>query len=360
MENESGRNEVIYGVCLQDTEEEFEVFQSHFGDHERVKVEFIPYTKSQGVCRARKLLREMVTDEDYFLQMDSHMRSIPEWDAAMIESLEATRCERPILSAYPPHYEPGDTEKSYLETSRFMNVTEFSLPVKRSHSHHGCGPKFLNETGVPVRNLRVSAGFHFAPAAWLQEAAYADHYYWEGEEDELTILSYTMGWSIFCPERVLVYHCGINNLLESSEKYRPLHWEDHPEMAYSKKLFRKFSVEDLALGSERTLDDYFRDLTHFTENFQWFELSIELASENEAESALFELFDRDGDTVFQRNIKEKSLLRGESRVLFLKIDRPTLHRSYGYRISVYTDRLEETNPQVVLQEVHFLPSGVDS
>lgn len=360
MENESGRNEVIYGVCLQDTEEGFEEFQAHFADHERVKVNFILYTESKGVCRARKLLREMVTDEDYFLQMDSHMRSIPEWDKAMIESLNETHCEQPVLSAYPPHYNPDDAEKSYLKTSSFMNVTEFSLPVKRTQSHHGCGPTYLNETGFPIRNLHVSAGFHFAPAAWLKDAIYPDNYYWDGEEDQLTILSYTHGWSIFCPERVLVYHCALNNLLESPEKYRPLHWEDHPEMAHSKELFGKFSTDLLKNGATRSLDDYFRELTHFTENFQWFELSTELASIDKVEIASFELFDRDGKTVFQRNITEGSLLRGESRILFLKIARVTLHRAYGYRISAFPDHYGETNSPVVLQEVRFVLSGLIS
>lgn len=46
------------------------------------------------------------------LQIDSHCRFIPHWDHEMIAMLDSLRAEspKPILSSYPPAYEPGENE----------------------------------------------------------------------------------------------------------------------------------------------------------------------------------------------------------------------------------------------------------
>lgn len=333
MENESGNHEVTYGVCLQDTQEEYEMAKATLGPCGKVKIDFIDYREAQGVCHARKRLHEMVTDEDYFLQMDSHMRSIPGWDEALIQSLKLTRCEKPVLSAYPPHYCMDDLEKTYLESSRFMNVTCYHLPVKRSTTLHGCYPHYLNESGAPVRNPHISAGFHFAPAEWLNDAHYPDDIYWDGEEDQLTILSYTNGWTIFCPEKAMVYHSALNNLSESSEKYRPLHWEDHPDAANGEN-FRRFDLKSLSPGSARSLDDYFRELGQFTENFRFFEIAPDLVSNDRAESWILAFYDRLDNVIYRREIREQSVLKLQNRIVALGCDQKTLHRAYGYTVTL--------------------------
>jgi hypothetical protein len=51
FKNQSGQNEVIVGVCMQDTEENYNNFK--YKDHPNVRMYFMPYKEAKGVGYAR-------------------------------------------------------------------------------------------------------------------------------------------------------------------------------------------------------------------------------------------------------------------------------------------------------------------
>lgn len=66
--------------------------------------------------------------EEYYLQIDSHMRLVKNWDLLLIEYLN--QCPNPdksILTVYPRSYKKGQTEfPSELEGPLVMCMKEFS------------------------------------------------------------------------------------------------------------------------------------------------------------------------------------------------------------------------------------------
>jgi len=320
IDNESKQHIIIYGICLQDTHENHQLLKQTFPNN--LKIIFMHYSKAKGVCYARKLLQESVTDEDYILQMDSHMRSIANWDQALIHSIRATKCAKPILSSYPPHYALDDTSKSYLKTSIYMNVTKLNLPVRKMTTLHGCAGDYLNTTGVPIRNIHIAAGFYFASREWIKDAPYPGDLYFEGEEDQITVLSYTHGWTVFCPERAIIYHSYTNNLSDSPEKYRPLHWEDHPG-AGSKK---SFNIQNLKLGNKRSLENYFKELNQFTENYKQLELPT-LPQYNNTLFWQLIFFD-----VNNKQLHMQLIDKIEKHTANITTDQQTLHQTYKIEI----------------------------
>ena len=78
------------------------------------------------------------------------------------------------------------TWKSYKIYVRFL-ITKFNKPVRTTKSLHGCAGDYLNTIGVPIRNIHLAGGFVFAPSSWIKDAPYSDEFYFEGEEDLMTV-----------------------------------------------------------------------------------------------------------------------------------------------------------------------------
>ncbi len=69
----------------------------------------IPGTEATGPCKARRLSQKLWAGEDYWLQVDSHMRFVPGWDEHLVCWLAASEQQaqfgKAVLSTYPPGYE---------------------------------------------------------------------------------------------------------------------------------------------------------------------------------------------------------------------------------------------------------------
>jgi hypothetical protein len=67
----------------------------------------LAHTEAKGPCYARALAQQLWKGEEKFLQIDSHMRFVPEWDSTLEAMLSACDSKKPILSTYPTGYERG-------------------------------------------------------------------------------------------------------------------------------------------------------------------------------------------------------------------------------------------------------------
>ena len=66
--------------------------------------------ESMGACWARhRILTELRGDEEFVLQIDSHMRFVPGWDDHLLAMWALCNSSRAVLSTYPIPYTPPDT-----------------------------------------------------------------------------------------------------------------------------------------------------------------------------------------------------------------------------------------------------------
>jgi hypothetical protein len=211
---------IIIGVCLQDTAETFEKFK--FKHHTQVRTMFINYLETKGVCYARSLIqKELLKDEKYYLQIDSHTRFNYNWDTNLINQLISCPHDRPILSCYPNAYELNDEKETYLN-SKFLSKHKYTSFLNDSLRTTSCG--IFNKDPVP--SGWIAAGFTFAYASWCKDVGYPSNILFNGEEDYLFIKSFIKEYEIYCPPTCNIYHCYLNNTAGSIKKYRPLMHED--------------------------------------------------------------------------------------------------------------------------------------
>ncbi|MBN8925420.1 MAG: hypothetical protein BGO51_14495 [Rhodospirillales bacterium 69-11] len=181
--------------------------------HPQVRVARVDADRSMGACWARAVGYLLWQGEPFVLQIDSHMRFAPDWDVRLMRQLQACNARKPIITAYPPGYEPPDTLTS-MDTA-FLAAKEFNP--------HGV----LLQQGLvepppptPKPTAFLAAGFLFGPAAWVQEAPYDPKLYFHGEEITLATRLWTRGWDFFGPTEPIVWH-------QYGKIVRPLHWSDN-------------------------------------------------------------------------------------------------------------------------------------
>lgn len=182
----------------------------------RVRVARVDASRSQGVCWARALGYLLWQGEDFVLQIDSHMRFAPDWDALLIEQLTACPSRKPILTTYPPGYEPPN---------RLVSMKPSFLAAKEFNNRGILMQQALMEPEpiTPKPTAFLAAGFLFGPSAWIREAPYDPKLYFHGEETTLAARLWTHGWDFFGPTEPIVWH------YYTTKVTRALHWSDNRE-----------------------------------------------------------------------------------------------------------------------------------
>lgn len=254
IQNASMKDHIIFGICIQDTEENLSSFPFK---GPTFKVWKVHYTKSKGVSWARKLIQDkLYGNEKYYLQIDSHTRFIKNWDQEIINMLDKCPSKKPIISTYPNSYCLNDDNKKYLKdiipnriTINKFNEDNCTLNVRAT---------ILNN--ILTKSLWIAGGFIFTYGYWNTEIRYNESIYFKGEEDNLTIKSYTHGWDIFCPNKSIIFHLYHEHYekSKSSKDIKVLHWQDHKNYTINCDLIKNL-YDGINIGDKRTIQQFEKD-----------------------------------------------------------------------------------------------------
>ncbi len=169
---------------------------------EQVRELFFRHDEARGCSWARNQAMRHWQGEEYALQIDSHMRFVPDWDERMIEELAACPSPRPLLTCRPPHYDPPDELGEPYIT--LMSVHQFDSHGLLQYTAAAIPPELPQ--GVPLPTAGCGGGFIFGAASRFLDAPFDPHVYFNGEEMNLAVRLWTAGWDLFVPSRVLIYH----------------------------------------------------------------------------------------------------------------------------------------------------------
>ncbi|AGL14088.1 GlcNAc-transferase family protein [Actinoplanes sp. N902-109] len=195
----------------------------HLGDEDvsaisgdpRVRVLDVDARQSRGACWARAQIMDHYAGEDWLLQVDSHTRFAPGWDDRLVATAAATGAAKPVITCYPPMYEPaaGCTGEGVPSETVVSDWTTDGLPVFAQRTLAD-----RSRPAVPARF--VAGGFLFAPGSLAREVPYDPNIYFIGEELTMSARAYTWGYDLFHPTDVLAWHYYIR-------QDSPRHWNDH-------------------------------------------------------------------------------------------------------------------------------------
>lgn len=258
-----------FGICRQFNPQDGFDNLDEFRADSRFKILDIPYRESNGLPWARAQINDnLLTDEDFVLQLDSHHRFIQRWDSFLLEMFfqKEKNGVKPIIAGYLPSYNPFNDPE---ERATVPWQTQFACFYP--HGTIFIRPGLL--TGwenlvepVPARFL--SGHFAFARSQWARDVKHDPDIYFSGEEINLTARSYTHGYDIFHPHKLIIWHSTMrverSGMLKwDDDSKRGIKWYEKQEFA-RKKIRVLFGVElddnihfgEYGLGDTRSFQEF--------------------------------------------------------------------------------------------------------
>jgi glycosyltransferase involved in cell wall biosynthesis len=264
IENSDNPENLVFSISWQHSTEDSWDNMDEFKDDPRFKIIDIDYNESKGACWARNKLQQQYDGEEYTLQLDSHHRFIKGWDTElinMLRDLQTNGFSKPLITSYISSFNPETYPEGRTQVPWQMNFDRF-IPEGAIFFLPATIPNWENLT-EPVRGRFYSAHFAFTLGQFVHEVPHDPEYYFHGEEISIAVRSYTWGYDIFHPHKIIAWH-------EYTRKGRTKQWDDDKTWGTknsnshlrNRKLFEMdglskdidFGIYDF--GTVRTLSDY--------------------------------------------------------------------------------------------------------
>ena len=249
---------LTFGICFQHDETE-SLYQ--FQRDKRFKIVDVHWTESRGLGWARNKLRDLWNGEKYTLQIDSHMRFAKNWDEELIQMMNLCDSEKPILTSYPGLYDPNtnicrDEAPAIICGRYFTDFGTIHLAPEQMLNYE-------NET-KPIKARFIAGGYSFTYGIHCKEYKYDPEIYFRGDEISLSVRSYTMGYDIYHPHKLLIWH-------EYVREGKPKHWTDFSDTNKEQGIVNEYWV-DLNNISKKRIQKLLRQVDDDSINLGEFDL----------------------------------------------------------------------------------------
>ena len=207
-------------ICIAhqfSTDDEFHTDVDEFRKDKRFNILDIPYTEAQGACWARNKIQQEYNGEKYTLQLDSHHRFVEGWDdecIQMVKKLQQKGHNKPLLTSYIPSYNPKNDPQERVHTPWAMSFDRFTPEGIIFFL-----PYYVPNVEEPIPARFFSGHFTFTLGEHARDVQHDPELYFHGEEISLAVRSWTHGYDLFHPNKVIAWH-------EYTRVGRTKQWDD--------------------------------------------------------------------------------------------------------------------------------------
>lgn len=166
-------------------------------------------TSSLGPYMARYFASKLWMGEQWYMQIDSHMSFIQNWDALSIQMLAQAPSDKPVISHLPPPMTSNLQEKIEIAASRLCGpifaTSDIEGQIVRLEGSYNYDRVKID---IPRFAPFVAAGYLIAHSGMLRDVPFDPFlpYLFLGEEILLSARLWTSGYDIFSPTISLVGH----------------------------------------------------------------------------------------------------------------------------------------------------------
>lgn len=203
-----------FGICWQhDGTESI----GNFSDDPRFRILDVDYLNSRGAGWARSECARLYAGEEFTISLDSHHRFTEGWDQLLIGMMTAVPSSKPVLTTYPPSYDPGDAS-AFAREPTLIGFLDFN--TNGTLAKAGIPIEDFGSLCAPVPGRFYAAGCAFSAGRFLEQVPPDPSIYFNGEEDSMAIRAFTHGYDLFHPHRIVCWH-------QYERRDKPKHWSDH-------------------------------------------------------------------------------------------------------------------------------------
>ncbi len=228
----------------------------------QVEIDAVDFRDGRGANWARRRIQKQWRGERYTLICDSHLRFARHWDRtliAMLEDRRAAGAKRPIVTGYPPDFDP-----------RRYPAGRSRVPLKIYREAY-LGGLLLHFAGfelalsgrlkAPIPAQFMALGLLFADGVFNRDIPIDPHIYFFGDEIATGLRAYCHGYDFFHPHRVVAWHAY-------DRRTRRSHWSDHTDwrdrdrasLARVRRVLCGHEYRGYPLGKRRSIAAYERHI----------------------------------------------------------------------------------------------------
>ena len=210
---------LVICICQQNDGSDDSCFDNYDFKGAKIKKIIMTDREARGPCWARYLIQQAWTGEEYFLQIDSHMRFAQDWDQNCIDQI-ALLPPKSCLTNYVSNFN--------LQTGLPDETNQLRGPLtidnKESSIHDGffrVNSKYVEPAEKPFLAYGWGACFSFSKSDIIQDAPYDAYtqFLFFGEEMDIWARMYTRGWYVYAPSTPICF-------TSFDRSYRPTFWEN--------------------------------------------------------------------------------------------------------------------------------------
>lgn len=267
-ENAENKDALIFGVCEQ-ADSGIDIQSINFKN--QIKYELLDPVMAKGPCWARARVQQLMTDEEYFLQIDSHTIFTKSWDKILLNYhswLEKCLENNFVITGYPRGFKPNKELTSFELNTAYKETLGITFREKRmfEDGYYSMQKSFPANTELPARGLLIAGGFIFAKKAFVTLIPYDPKFYFHGEELSVALRLYTNMWDVVHIPRIPLFHLytDVENMIRKlhwdpeDEKDRAIKWNELDRLSKSRlgQLINQKLEPPFGLGSLRSIQDF--------------------------------------------------------------------------------------------------------
>lgn len=210
IENESGRNEIIYGIFEQCAlENSLAVEHPELISNPKIRYKRIDPEYSDGAVWARSINAMQIYDESFFYQVDSHMLFDKDWDHFLIldynRAKKLANTEKVILTSGTKNYELNENQILMHTLTDDITVKFGYYQFKKNLQLRVHGP-WIPATEEVTPAIHAIAGNFFTISNWVKDVGYNTRLFFDAEEQYMAISSILAGYKIYHQRKIKCYH----------------------------------------------------------------------------------------------------------------------------------------------------------
>lgn len=242
IEKSDNPESLFFGICIQHTKEP----DISFIPESQVSIIRFNPEERPGISKVRYLLKKMFRQQDYFLQIDSHMEFEQSWDTRLINQLKELK-------------EFANNENVIISTPRELFEDRIILKPKISGNDNWFTIRAFYEDAANYshkfhKSSYIRAGMLFADKKFVNTIDFCKYTHSTDEEAYLTFQTIISGWDIYeVPYDTLIWHSPKEyyDVVWNNKKHRTLmgsyqdnEYEMHLyNLAYIYNDYSKYRVE---------------------------------------------------------------------------------------------------------------------
>jgi len=225
-----------------------------------------------SVCWARSIIQQkFFNNEEYYFQIDSHTLFAQDWDEILINMYDELPTDKAVISVGPPYYYDLNAEGALPhfdgEPVEFIDNVHRDTTVYKQKLDNLDGSGFMmfgfkpaEDISKPILARHISAALLFTTGQWVRDIPYDPNLYFQGEEGSLALRSFTHGYDIFNPNKLVCWH------LKYAFPHRKRHWNTFDPSIInelSDKSFKQYTklingdeLGEYGLGDIRNMNDW--------------------------------------------------------------------------------------------------------